>query len=270
MRMQHSFRRFVSHFVMAFAVVFASSASAQTNEGWRPLFNGKNLDGWYVYIRGQGKDSDTNKLVQVNDGAVHMYKDVADKSNQPFGYICTEQEYSDYHLRFEYKWGQKRFGGRADKKRDAGLLYHVVGPDNVWPRSVECQIQEGDTGDVFAVRTQVTTTVDPNKKGALHFMETADGGMPVTQGKTNGNTRVVKSVNLEKDGWNTVEAIVRGDTAVHIINGKVNNRVSEMKEMIDGEWRPLTKGKILLQLEGAELFYRNIELKPLSAETPKK
>ena len=52
-------------------------------------------------------------------------------------------------------------------------------------------------------------------------------------------------------------------TATHIVNGRTNNRVTGMKQMVDDAWVPLTKGKIALQLEGAEVFYRNIELKLL-------
>ena len=67
----------------------------------------------------------------------------------------------------------------------------------------------------------------------------------------------------EHEGWNTVEVIVRGDQATYIINGKVNNQATKIEEMIGQEWVPLSKGKIALQLEFAEVSYRNVELKEL-------
>jgi len=51
-------------------------------------------------------------------------------------------------IRLQFKWGQKRFFPRAQSPRDGGLLYCFVGPDKVWPRPVECQIMETDTGSL--------------------------------------------------------------------------------------------------------------------------
>ena len=74
---------------------------------------------------------------------------------------------------------------------------------------------------------------------------------------------MMKNPENEKSDWNTVEVIVRGDSSTHIVNGKVNNKILHLEHMVDNQWVPLTKGKILLQQEGAEVFYRNIEIKML-------
>ncbi|HEY3131560.1 MAG TPA: DUF1080 domain-containing protein [Acidobacteriota bacterium] len=141
------------------ASLIAERASSETVR----LFNGQNLDGWYTYIAEKGNNNDPEKVFQVHDGMIHIYKDADDGAKMPFGYVATETEYADYHLRLQYRWGTKRFAPRAQGKRDSGLLYHVVGPDKVWPRSVEFQIQEGDVGDIFTVRTRVTSTLDPQQ-----------------------------------------------------------------------------------------------------------
>src|SRR5437763_1183510 len=78
------------------------AAEAADHSGWAPLFNGTNLNGWYIVLRNSRSD-DTNHLVQVENGAIHMYKDASAESAQPAGYIVTEKEYSNYHLRLEYK-----------------------------------------------------------------------------------------------------------------------------------------------------------------------
>jgi hypothetical protein len=163
----------------------------------------------------------------------------------------------------------------------------VFGPDAVWPSGVECQVQEGDVGDIFTVNTRLRTTVDAestnivaviltNATGAIitnkvvrpQFLEAKDGGIPFTQGVSNSIRRVVRSQMLEQDGWNTVEVIVRGADAVHIVNGKVNNRANAMQRFVNGEWVPLTSGRIIFQLEFGEVLYRNIEIKPLRKESP--
>ena len=50
------------------------------------------------------------------------------------------------------------------------------------------------------------------------------------------------------------------------MNGAVVNEAIDMKyyDEIERSWQPLTKGKILLQAEGAEVYYRNITLTPLA------
>src|SRR4051812_43407474 len=87
--------RFIVGLIVAATVCSArTSAAAEPEPGWKPLFDGKTLNGWYVFLKDQNeKNKDPNKLVQIEDGAVHMYKDAAADSTHPFGYIATEKEY---------------------------------------------------------------------------------------------------------------------------------------------------------------------------------
>ncbi|MSU58955.1 MAG: DUF1080 domain-containing protein [Pedosphaera sp.] len=270
--------------VVFVAVLFPPTLFAEAKDAsWKPLFNGTNFDGLYIYIARQNKNEDTNQLVQIENGTWHMYAGQPDGSAQPHGYVSTEKEYADYHLRFEYKWGTNRFGARATAKRDAGVIYHMFGGDTVWPSGVECQVQEGDVGDIFTVNTRVKTTVDPkttnlvtsvitNTNGTLRtnqsvmpvFLTSGNGGVALQQGVAGGIRRVIRSQMLEHDGWNTVEVIVRGDEATHIVNGKTNNVAGKMEKLVGGQWQPLTKGKLIFQLEGAEVFYRHLEIKELN------
>src|SRR4051812_48637464 len=150
-----------AHFLFAVTFVAFCLVGRAADDGFKPLFNGKDFTGWYLVSGSKRLEHDTNHLFTIHDGMVHMYKDAPDKSNQKFGYMITEKEYSRYHLRFEYKWGKKKFAGKVKAKRDCGVLFHCIGPDGVWPKSIECQVQEGDTGDIFTVYTRMTTTVDP-------------------------------------------------------------------------------------------------------------
>ncbi len=222
---------------------------AQASE-WTPLFNGTNLDGWYTYLPSRGKNNDPENVFKVENGLLHIL-DVPDTgANREFGYLATDANYSNYHLRFEYRWGDEKFPPRDNLKRDSGLLYHVVGNDKVWPTSLESQVQEGDTGDYFILSgPSIQTEVRAGKYEA--------GGERIT---TSG--RIVKSSTEDLlTEWNVSEAIVRGDSSVHIVNGVVVNRGFNAR--LSGE--PLTAGKIMFQAEGAEIFYRNIEIKPVSA-----
>ena len=65
--------------------------------------------------------------------------------------------------------------------------------------------------------------------------------------------------------WNSLEITVNGDHAIYKLNGHIVNEAIAMKywDKDTADWQPLISGKILLQAEGAEIFYRNIYLKEL-------
>jgi len=257
--------------VLGLTVACTSSARAKSrSEGWIQLFNGKDFSGWYIYLSGQERNYDPDEVFTVKDGVLHIYKNTKDQGPAPLGYLSTEIAYSHYHLRFQYKWGKKRFGSRAQEKRNSGLMYHGVGPDGVhqktWPRSLECQVQEHDTGGVICIAgARCTVSIDPEVPGRHRvrgqYLPAEEGGVP----STSTFWSIKNGTHDTLEGWNTVEVIVMGnDYAVYIVNGQVNHRLTRLEQKSDsGEWVPLTAGKILLQAELAEVYFRNIEIKPL-------
>jgi hypothetical protein len=196
------------------------------------LFNGKDLTGWYSFTEKFGRNQDPTGNFKVEDGVIHIL-------GQDFGYISTEKSFENYTLTVEYKWGAKQFAPRATGKRDSGILYHFPedAPDKVWPKSLECQVQETDTGDIWCIGG---TTVESPNRSTIEWNQ----------------QRVYKTENFEKpnDQWNTVVVVARGDTIEHYVNGHLVN---------SGTKATVTRGKILLQAEGAEIYYRNVVLTPL-------
>ena len=231
------------------------------------LFNGRNIEGWRIISQDPAK---AENLFQVTDGIIHAYPEAPDGTKQPFGYLVTLAEYSNFRLSLQYKWGTKKFRPRAerDSVRDAGVAFHVRGPDDVWPAMVECQIQEGDTGDAWIVHTQATSTVHPTD---LNYAPDTKGGVEQTKGAQPGEYhRFLRSYCHEQAGWNQVELVVCGESATYSVNGHIVNQLTRLKawNSATGSWEPLTRGEILLQAEGAEVFYRNITITPLEAAHP--
>lgn len=261
-------------FLIFLSFVFVSNAEKKT-EKWRSLFNGKDLSGWEVFVRNSPSHEDKKKYFQVFEGNMHFYKDSSTGEKQEFGVIQTKEEFENYRLRFEYKWGEKRFMPRHKRKRDSGLLIHCHEKDrsrwrmNAWPISVECQIQETDVGDLHFVGTNASTNIQDKKV----FRDVKDQPIhALTGGKRfDGQIgqRVLKYRQHDKlYKWNIIEAEVIGDKAKFFVNGQLVMQVYDMKKPVhhkDGKitWAPLTKGKIAFQLEGAEVMYRNIEILPL-------
>ena len=103
------------------------------------LFNGKNLKHFDTFLRDKGFNNDPEHVFHVKDGAVVV-------SGKEYGYFITKQEYSDYYLRLEFKWGNPTYPPCEGKAHDAGILYHVVGENKTWPKSLEFQMIEAATG----------------------------------------------------------------------------------------------------------------------------
>lgn len=224
------------------------------------LFNGKDLNGWYQVYDGNGPEKN---LFKAENGMIHVYPAQAENSTQSFGAIITETEYENYTLSLEYKWGEKKFKPRENSVRDAGVLIHVFGEDVIWPAGIECQIQEGDTGDLWIVKSRASTKVHPMNR---NFDE--DGLVSTLGSREQLYSRFPRSYYWEKPGWNKVVLEVKGDFARFYVNDKLVNEAIDMKKWDETQkkWIPLVKGKILLQAEGSEVFYRNVTLQPLVKE----
>ena len=206
------------------------AASADAGAKAKVLFNGKDLAGWRVFVDPNAAryspDSSPEGIFKVEDGVIHV-------SGQRFACLSTEEEFENYRLIVEFRWGEDRWPPRAEAKRDSGILVHGIGPDKIWTKSIECQIQEGDCGDFWLV-DKTTIKVD----GEV---------IPRFKAKT-------RDAEKPKGEWNTVEVVCKGDEVTNIVNGQVVNHGTEAS---------VNRGRIILQSEGAEVFYRKVELVPL-------
>ena len=112
------------------------------------LFNGKDFTGLYTFLKDHGVNNDPNDAFRVDDGVIHV-------SGEGRGYLATENEYRDYHLTVEFKWGERTDG--SGYVRNAGVLVHGTGPDGshrsgIWMASLEVQLAQGCEGDLIVIR----------------------------------------------------------------------------------------------------------------------
>ncbi len=251
-------------------LALATAPLATRAADWIELFNGRDLTGWSIAVEGAPVGQDPKGHIVVRDRAIHMYADTPTDARGDFGVIVTDKKFSRFHLTFEYAWGPKKFAPRADKLKDAGLLYHIANPNErtwgIWPVSVECQIQEGDTGDLVFLKTSAVTWLHP-QPGTAPEGQGSPGLLPEFGGRPERCTQQHYAyvgrypVYDTLEGWNRVDAIVHADeTAVHLVNGQVRSRIAKIT---DHTGAPLASGHIALQLEAAEVLYRDIRLREL-------
>ena len=182
------------------------------------LFDGSNWDAWTYFLNDQSEFGDV--WSQSDQGEM-----VCDGS--PAGYLRTIEDFVNYRLLLEWRFEPGRAG-------NSGVLMRMHGADQVWPRSIEAQLQSGSAGDIWNI-----------------------GKYPVqvVQARTSDrHTKHVKANEHPVGEWNQYDILVhRGDIVLRV-NGEIVNQAWGAAEI---------PGKICLQSEGAAIRFRNIRLVPL-------
>jgi hypothetical protein len=268
--------------VVAAALAVAGSASALEPRD-RPaivpsdspitLLGENDLTGLYTFLEDTQYD-DPRHVFSIRDGLLTI-------SGDGYGGLSTRDNYADYYLVCEFKWGRKTWGARKTRARDSGILVHGTGPDGAfygrWMKSIEVQIIEGGLGDVLVLngdraedsarRAVVTTEIKTDRDGEAVWKP---GGVRHTihEGRINWSGRDEdwedtlgfhgsQDIGDPHDEWTRMEVICDGSTLRVFVNGILVDEVIEISPH---------SGKITLQAEGAEILVRRWELWPLQKQ----
>ncbi len=192
------------------AVRVASEAQA--------LFNGVDLSGWTHYLTDASKSA--SDVWSVQDG-------VLDCKGQPIGYLRTQETFEDFVLELEWRFPP------GSEPGNSGVLLRQVGPDKVWPKSVEAQLQHRWAGDIWNI-DEVSMLVDESR----------------TDGRR--TQRLAPSNEKPLGEWNRYKITMdRGNLGLEV-NGTLQNSAT---------WVERVAGHICLQSEGARIQFRNIVLR---------
>ncbi|MBR9999924.1 MAG: DUF1080 domain-containing protein [Cyclobacteriaceae bacterium] len=273
-------------FLMIFFLVLSCQSNKESGqEEWHELFNGKDLTGWYTWqkapepgsaVEGISRDENGNYLEPIgkNRDPLNVFTVVSEEgqpairiSGETFGILVTENFYENYHLQLEFKWGDEKYPPRENELMDSGVLYHSMGPEGawggVWMKSLECQVMEQACGDFICVDTTFADipAVKPSPDARFQYRV---GAEKVTFGPEQGYCRKDEDHEKPVGHWNLLEIYTFGNESIHVINGEINMHAYNLRYQENGREVPLTRGKIQLQSEGAEIFYRNIQITPIT------
>jgi hypothetical protein len=185
------------------------------------LWNGRDFAGWKLFV--PNPEHDVTKTWSVRNAVIRC-------EGQPAGYMRTERDYANYLFHVEWRWPEG--GGNS------GALVHMVGSDEVWPKSLECQLASGSAGDFWVI-------------GGVKIEQHAKGGKRV-RGR---NVKKLRESSEKPLGqWNAYDIICRDDWVVVLVNGVLQNVATRCSQK---------SGKICLQSEGAPIEFRNIYIEPL-------
>ncbi len=239
-------------------------AGAADADDWHALFNGRDLSGWTIKIAKHPLGENYRDTFRVEDGLIKVAYDKYGKFDEQFGHLYSNQAYSNYILRLEYKiTGSAVADSPPWAKLNSGVMIHSQSPltlelMQLWPASMEFQFLA--TGSAAGKQTGNVCTPGTNleMKGRLltdHIIESS-AKMPAV------------------DEWVNVEVEVRGnDEVIHRVNGVEVLRYqhpqldpkedSAQKLMAAGAPLQLSYGHIALQAESQEVWFRNIRIKHL-------
>ncbi len=204
--------------------------AAETSDGVCQLVpaGGKagSLEGWQSYHQDGAKTADVWSLDA--QGVLHC-------QGRPLGYLFTEQVYGNFVLELDWRWPPGKEPGKG------GVLIRTTGPDKIWPKSLEAQINAGDAGDFWGLDGYPLNGPADRKTNLEHPQF----------GKL---TNVKKSAAVEKPAgqWNHYRIVADGPVVTLEINGQTVNRATACGT---------APGKIVLTAEGSPIEFRNVVLR---------
>lgn len=260
------------------------SAEEHDSAGWETILDEK-LTQWEIFLGPphvsvvvpgytHAADPKQDKPLGLNSDPLHVFtvraiggEPVLHITGEIFGTITTLKEYGDFHLRVQFRWGAVKHAPRLNAPRDNGILYRCFGPQGAtggfWKRSLECQVQENDIGDLYSLggTAGIAALEFPNPRGGKPLWHYVPGA-PLR--RFGGRCAHGEDYHELPNGeWNTIEIMAVGDRSLHILNGRVVNVLQNTQRAVDGRTQALVSGQIQIQSEGAEAEYRRLEIRPL-------
>jgi hypothetical protein len=231
---------------------------------WTPLFNGRDLTGWTPKIAGHDLGQNFANTFRVTDGMIQVRYDGYSAFNSQFGHLFYRSPFSSYHLVIEYRFTGEWLRDTPDwARRNSGVMLHAQDPATMleaqdFPISIEAQFLAGlDDGRPRPTANMCSpgTEVDIN-------------GAPVR-----GHCVNSRSKTYPLNEWVRFEAIVRGESIRHVVNGDTvlvytkprigGGNVNGHDPAVKKDGMPLTGGWIALQSEGHPIDFRRVDIRDL-------
>jgi hypothetical protein len=248
-------------FFTAILLLAFSCKSASEKEEWIQLFNGKDLTGWDIKIKGYELNNNYKNIFRVEEGLLKVRYEGFEKFNNEFGHIFYNKPFSHYKLRIEYRFvGEQVPGGPSWAFRNSGVMLHsqaaaTMNLDQDFPVSIEAQFLGGD-----GVAERTTSNVC-----------TPGTHIVMNDKLITSHCNSSKSKTYHGDVWVTAEFVVLGDEVIHhIIEG--DTVLTYYKPQVGGahegypvpEGTLISEGYLCLQAESHPIDFRKVELLDLS------
>lgn len=238
---------------------------AADREEWVSLFNGQDLEGWDIKIRGHDLNQNYLNTFRVEDGILKVSYDGYSRFEEAFGHLFYHQPFSYYRLRLEYRFVDRQAEGAPGWAfRNSGIMVHSqsaasMGRDQDFPISIEVQLLGGDGSRDRPTANLCTPGTHVEREGALVTQHCLESTSPTFHGDQ------WVSVEVEVLGGEKIRHRVNGETVCEYEKPQIGGAVvSGFDPAVKQDGRLLTEGYISLQSESHPVHFRNIELLDLT------
>jgi hypothetical protein len=224
-------------FLIATSFLVLSWAAAQGQAGWKPLFDGKTLNGW----RGYKKSGAEGLRWRAVDGNLTL-PPAAGKDTRGALDIITADKYGDFELQWEWKISP---GGNS------GVKYLVL-EDMDAAIGHEYQVIDDSKHPDAKLR-------DNRRTGSLYDALAAPAAKTKPVGEYNQSRILVRGKHVEH--WLNGEKILEYE----LESPALEKAKAESKFKSVARWGTKVRGHLLFQDHGDQVSYRNIKVRDLDA-----
>ncbi len=254
----------VTFILVAVFLMTGCKGEKQSGSEWIQLFNGKDLEGWSVKIKGYEAGDNFGNTFRVEDGLLKVRYDQYDSMRTRYGHIFYKDTFSHYLLRVEYRFvGEQCPGGAGWAYRNSGVMIHgqlseSMEKEQDFPVSIEVQFLGGDEEGERSTANVCTPGTNIVMNGQLILDHCISSSSRTFRGEE----------------WVTAEVEVRGSEVIrHMVNGEpvlvynlpqLDERDPFYAKLLPSDGNKLlSRGTISLQSESHPLDIRKVELKKL-------
>ena len=216
------------------ALFFLGLGSAHAQDGFKPMFNGKDLTGWHN--------------VNCAPGTFYVKDDMIITTGKPTGYLRTDRQYENFILEFEWFHAPNPKGSVGN----SGLF--------VWGDPIPAI----GTGYTRSIEVQVLVNLEVKNKYTSQGDLFSIWGAKCKPDRPHplGWERCLPSENRAKGEyeWNHYKVVANNGVLKLHVNGKEVSGVSECHPR---------KGYLALESEGSECRFKNLKIKELPSTNPK-
>jgi hypothetical protein len=260
---------FFRGFLVAVASVSSTLHAAEPEAQWKPLFNGKDLDGWTPKIRHHKLGDNYGDTFRVEDGVLKV---VYDKDSYPsfderFGHLFYKDKFSHYRLRVEYRFtGDQANGGPGWAFRNSGVMIHGEAPEEMtidqdFPASIEVQLLGGNGKDNRTTANLCTPGTNVVMDGKLFLPHCTN-----SHSKTYHGDQWV-AVEIEAHGNRLIRHLIDGKEVLSYTQPQWDERDPHAKELAKKHGLMIEGGSISLQSESHPVEFRKVEILELKDDT---
>ena len=257
--------------LFSFINFFSYGQNINYDGEWQQLFNGKDLTGWDIKIKGHELNENYGNTFRVEDGVMKVSYDQYTDFNRQYGHIFYKEDFSHYLLKIEYRFvGDQAPKGEGWAFRNSGVMVHGQSAGSMlknqdFPISIEVQFLGGkDDGAERPTCNLCTPGTHVEIDGQLEKRHCLNSTSQTYHG----------------DQWVTAEVLVLGNEVIkHIVNGDTvftyqkpqigGPVVNGFDPLVKKDGMPLSKGSISLQSESHPIEFRKVALLDLSDQFAK-